>query len=783
MKTLFRLLTSTIIVCATSAGYAQNVSVEFYTPSIARVVKAAEPGLSGNRQGSFAVTLQPQKVPVKISQKGSATVYSTSALKVSVDDKTGAVKFETARGKSLLREGTFGFTRRTEGLDQDAYSLRQSFILEPWEPVYGLGSLQGGQLSLRGQSFHMMQSNLEDYCPVVQSVKGYGIFWDNPSPGDFKDSADGMSFESQVGECIDYYFIYGGNADGVVAGVRELTGEVPMMPLWSYGFMQSRERYKSTAEVLDVLHRYRQAGIPIDCMIQDWQYWGDNYLWNAMEFNSENYTDAQKMIDEIHDNNAHLMISIWSSFGPQTKQYAELKARGHLLDFITWPMSGLSFWPPRRDYPSGVRAYDPFSSEARDIYWKYLRHLEDMGVDAWWMDSTEPDYNDFHDSELDQMTAAGSWRRVRNAYPLETVGGVYEHQRAYTSDHRVCILTRSAYTGQQRMGANLWSGDVTSSWDNLRKQVPAGLGFAMTGNPNFNCDLGGFFANAYNSGRRSGVDNQRYRELYVRWMQYGVFSPMMRSHGTEVPREIYLYGKPGEAVYDALVKAVRLRYSLLPYTYSTAWQVSSENGTFQRALVMDFPGDKNVWNISDEFMYGRSILVAPVLNAQYTSEKPGYDDSEIDFSKSYSRKVYLPAGASWYEGATNKLYKGGVSIDQKTSFDSVPVFFRAGSIVPVGPDVQYTSEKPWDNLEIRVYGGADGNFLLYEDEGDNYNYEKGAYSTICFRLIGRTLKISDRNGSFTGMLASRKFNIVFIEDGRQTARSVEYDGKELSVKF
>lgn len=440
------------------------------------------------------------------------------------------------------------------------------------------------------------------------------------------DNEGGTSFESEVGDCVDYYFMYGGNADGVVAEMRHLTGQVPMFPLWTYGFWQSRERYKSQAELLEVVNKYRELGIPLDGIIQDWQYWGNNYLWNSMEFMNADFPRPQDMIDEVHAKNAHIIVSIWSSFGPQTKPNKELDAKGMLFNFSTWPQSGISEqWPPRMDYPSGVRVYDAYHPEACDIYWKHLSRLHNMKLDGWWMDSTEPD-----------------------------------HQRAVSSDKRVFILTRSGFAGQQRYGCNVWSGDVVSTWETLRNQIPAGLNFSLTGNPNFNSDIGGFFAGACNQSWNdgSGVRNPAYRKLYVRWMQFGVFTPMMRSHGTEVPRELYYYGKKGETVYDALTPAVRLRYSLLPYIYSTSWEVTDRQSTFMRALMMDFATDKNVWNIGNEYMFGRSLLVAPVLHAQYTPEvvkKVSADDgwnqntgegnvtslTDVDFSQAKCSELYI----------------------------------------------------------------------------------------------------------------------------------------------
>ena len=764
------------------AASVPQVKITFFTPGTVRIQKA--PDASGFHDGSVAVVSRPDNVRVTEKQSNGSSVYTTSALKVTVAPD-GTVSFATASGKELLKEGESSFTERSEGLDKGSFVTRQSFRLEAGEPWYGLGILQDGQLSLSGKTRYLRQDNTEDFVPIVQSVKGYGIFWDNPSTGTFTDKDDVASFESEVGKQIDYYFIYGGNADGVIAGIRHLTGHVPMLPLWSYGYMQSRERYKSSAEYLGVLRGYRERGIPIDCVIQDWQYWGNNYQWNAMEFLSDDFRDAQKMIDETHDRNAHMLISIWASFGPMTKPFRELQAKGHLLDFATWPQSGLTDWPPRRDYPSGVLPYDAFSAEARDIYWDNLLRLEKMGIDGWWMDSTEPDHLDYKDSDLEQMTGMGSYRSVLNAYPLLSVEGVTQKQLT-VSDRRPMVLTRSAYAGQQRTGANTWSGDVQSTWDDFRHQIAAGLGFTLTGNPNFNSDIGGFFPGGYNKPGESATCSQNplFQELYVRWLQFGLFNPMMRSHGESSRREIWEFGSPGEPVYDAIEKSIRMRYALLPYIYSTSWQVSSADDSFMRALVMDFPEDRNVWNLGSEFMFGRSLLVAPVGKALFTEETRKYSDAPVDWTAPKTYDVYLPSGTDWYDWWTGERIKGGRTVSAAAPLDRCPLYARAGSIVPLGPDdVQYCDEKPWDELEIRVYLGADGHFTLYEDGFDGQAYKEGEFSTIDFSLHGRNLTIGARKGSYPGFLETRRFRVVIIGGKTPAGMSVLYTGKPLTIKL
>ena len=768
-----------------------TTQVTFYTPSIVRIYKTGPD--NPDKKQSLSVVMQPEQVKNTVTVQNGAIIYKSSELTVKVSDND--VTFMDKKGNVLLAENGYG--HGNVAMTRPDYAdipVDQGFSLDADEPLYGLGILQDGRMEKSGTYRRMIQGNTDDYCNIIQSIKGYGLFWDNYSPTTFGIEEGKFFFTSENAGGIDYYFIYGGDADGVIAGIRQLTGTVPMLPLWSYGFMQSRERYKSSAELTEVLDRYRATGVPIDVMIQDWQYWGSNYLWNAMEFNAPEFSNPERWIKHIHDRNAKLMISIWSSFGPMTKPFRELEPKGLLIDIQTWPQSGLTDWPPRRDYPSGVRPYDPYSKEARDIYWSHLTRLYDLDIDGWWMDSTEPDHMDFQETDLDLPTAMGPWRRVRNAFPLMAVGGVYDNQRAMENgnDKRVLILTRSVFAGQQRYGSNTWSGDVQSNWNSLRNQVTAGLNFALTGNPNFNSDLGGFFANSYNERSQDGsaTQNPLYQELYVRWMQYGVFCPMMRSHGTEVPRELYYYGEAGQPVYDALLGAVKMRYSLLPYIYSLAHDVNANNGTYQRALMMDFRNDHNVWNIGNEFMFGRSLLVAPVLEAKYTPERAQSKSragiGDVDFMETKTTKVYLPAGTVWYDFETMKQYEGGQEIERDINIKSVPLYVKAGSILPIGPDVQYSTEKPWDDLEILVYAGADGTFTLYEDEFDNYNYEKGAYSTIDFSFNGksRQLTIGARQGSYDGMIQSRKFRVVLIKDGKRSEpKTVQYSGRKVKVSL
>ena len=776
MKKTILTLTA-VLVSLTASAQTGATKIEFFTPGIVHVVK-------GKPTKTLVILAKPEGVAVE--QKGNT--WKSSQLTVR-QDAQGNLTFLTAKGKVLLREKSC-----------NAAEARQTFTLDKDEAVYGLGTIQNGKMNRRGEKKRMEQSNLEDFQNVLQSVKGWGLYWENYSPTLFEDNADGMTFDSEAGQGVDYYFMYGGSADGVIAQMRHLSGDVPMFPRWTFGFWQSKERYKSAKETEGIVDQYRALQVPLDGIIQDWQYWGSNYLWNAMDFLAEDFSQGRQMIENVHKKHAHFMISIWASFGPMTQQYRELDAKGLLLPIETWPPSGISHvWPPNTKYPSGVKVYDAFSPVARDIYWKYLKTLYDYGTDAWWMDSTDPDFFNPKESDYAHPVTGGTWRSLRNAFPLETVRGIYQSQRKDDRGKRVFIMTRSSYAGQQHYGSNMWSGDVASSWDMLRKQVPAGLSFTLTGNPNFNTDIGGFFCGSYNTrGSGSAPRNPQFQELYVRWMQYGLFCPVFRSHGADAPREIWQFGKKGEPVYDAIERQIRLRYRLIPYLYSIAWQVTSHNDSYMRPLFADFAADRKVWDVADEFMFGRNILAAPILVPQYTQEKiiredamTGWDRKTVtdgspvgttDWTQPKTITKYLPKGATWYDFWTGRSYKGGQNVTLQTALDRVPMFVRAGSILPLGPEMQYVGEKSSDHLELRVYPGADGNFTLYEDEGDGYNYDKGVYSTIDFSWNDRTrtLTIADRQGAYPGMSAKRKFTVV-LPDGRQT--EADYDGSKTEVKL
>lgn len=766
-------------ISSTTQG--MNIRVEFFTPNTVRIYKV--PQGSSYKKESLSVIKTPENVSVITEQQGDIISMTSSSVKVNYNVKTGKISFSDFSGKVLFTEKDYGaqFTEFSDA-GNPTYNIRQAFLLDKEEAIYGLGQTQTDKMNQRGQKIFMRQHQHEGgyaYVPIIQSTKGYGIFWDNYSPTTYIDNPQEMSFESQVGECIDYYFMYGANADEVIAQIRELTGQAPMYPLWAFGFFQSRERYVSQQQTMDVVDKYRELGVPLDCIIQDWQYWGPNANWNSMNFDNPEFPEPQKMIDHIHNQNAKIMISIWASFGPDTKQYKELEKINALFNFETWPRTG------------GVKAFDAYNPKARKIYTDYLnKGLTSKGLDAWWTDSTEPDHFDVKENDFDIPTAMGTYRSVVNAFPLLANKGVYENQRNYTSEKRALLLTRSAFAGQQRFATNVWSGDIRSTWDVLKKQIPTGLNFSLTGIPYWNTDIGGFFLWDY----EGGVSNKAYHELYTRWFQYATFTPMQRSHGSGTAKEIYNLGKKGDWVYDSEERYINLRYALLPYLYSTGWDITNNAGSMLRALFMDFNDDTHVHSIGNQYMFGKAFLVTPVTESMYVSgADQKWNNPKEDFAATKTQDVYLPKGAKWFDFWTGETFEGGQTVKKEVPIDIIPLYVRAGSVIPFGPKVQYSTEKKWDNLEIRIYRGVDGEFLLYEDENDNYNYEKGAYSTIRFVWNDKeqTLTIDDREGDFPGMLKNRRFNIVLVDSKNATGdnfssnkgRKVSYDGKRKVIHF
>jgi alpha-D-xyloside xylohydrolase len=581
-----------------------------------------------------------------------------------------------------------------------------------------------------------------------------------------------LSLFSELGHAIDYYFIAGDNLDDVIAGYRDVTGKAVMLPRWAYGFWQSREHYASSDDLISTVKEYRKLGLPLDNIVQDWFYWKED-AWGSQRFDPARYPDPQKLVDTLHDLHAHLMISVWPKFYPTTANYKELDAKGYMYKRNV--ELGQKDWVGKGYLNS---FYDPYSEEARAIYWRQINDgLGKLGMDAWWMDATEPDIqsNISIDERKLRMgpTAQGPGAAFFNSYPLMTTTAVYQGSRKSYPNQRVFILTRSAFAGQQRNGAASWSGDVVSRWSNLRDQISAGVNFSLSGIPNWTTDIGGFALEPRYE-KPNAKDLKEWRELNVRWFQFGAFSPLFRSHGQAPLREIYNIAPVGSDVYDTLAWYDKLRYRLMPYIYTLAADTYFRDGTIMRGLVMDFPNDPKVREINDEYLFGPSFLVAPVT--EYEAR---------------SRDVYLPAGSSWYDFYTGKPYQGGQTIKADAPLDRMPLFVRAGAIVPVGPAIQYTNEKPDAPITLFVYTGANGTFSMYKDQGTTYDYEHGAFARVPMNYdeASGTLTIGKREGSYPGMPAERTFNIRWIAGPTPTAtdfeakpaQSVRYDGTAITV--
>ena len=527
-----------------------------------------------------------------------------------------------------------------------------------------------------------------------------------------------------------------------------------MFGKWAYGFWQCKNRYRSQEEILGIARKYRELHIPADNIVQDWFWWNrkGEHIFN------KNYPDPKGMVDQLHKDNFHLMISVWPFFEPGSAVYDEMDKRGWFVDKFKFAK------PPY--HTDAMAVYDATDPEARKYYWQLMdKALFNIGIDAWWLDTTEPETEGQEENILlHHKLAIGSGDRYVNIYPLMTTGAVYDGQRSASDKKRVFILSRSAFAGDQRYGVTAWSGDINSDFLTFARQIPAGLNFALSGLPYWTTDIGGFVS--------GDPDDPGYRELFVRWFQFGTFNPILRVHGTRKTdqNELWSYGPDAQKI---LTSFDRLRYRMLPYIYSLAWKTTSESYTTMRPLVMDFRTDVRAQNIGDQFMFGPAFLVNPVTEPAATT-----------------RALYLPQ-SKWYDFWTGSLITGNRTIEADAPLERLPLYIRAGSILPLGPDEEWSTEKPADPIELRIYQGADGDFTLYEDENDTYNYEKGAYATIPLHWdeAHQTLVIGDRKGQFPGMMESRTFRVVFVGQGHgsgidpepQPDKIVTYSGKQVTV--
>ena len=786
-----------------------------------------------------AVTMPCDGASFTVSSESTLAGVVTKEFKADVDQQTGQVKFLTVDGQTILEEQASAGVTPNSKSDGTSEGVSQSFASSPGEAIFGLGQHQEGYLDFRDIPVQLLQANTNIAIPFLISSRGYGLLWNNPSLTDFdpasdeihldangegtlrtgregdygfllsgnyrnklqlfvngrsiidlknmwlplsagakmhlaanttykiaaqtggdtklmvRNPSDAMAFRSESGNAVDYYFLYGPEPTKIVAEYRELTGKAPLLPRWAYGFWQCRERYSSQQQILDAAAEFQKRKIPVDVLVQDWQYWG-KYGWNAMRFDESAYPNPPEMMSALHKRNLHLVISVWAKFGAETDVDKEFVA-----DHLVLKSAAATGEPGEAKERENWA--DLFNPQAQKLFWSSInRNLFRAGLDGWWLDASEPE----GDPLKEDSTFLGPGKTVRNAFPLFETSAVYEGQRAADQDKRVVILTRSAYPGEQRNSIATWSGDITGDWTTFRRQIPAGLSFAMSGFPYWTTDIGGFFrpANQYTS--------PEYQELLIRWFQFGAFCPIFRIHGYKSETEMWKYGPEVEKI---LRKYDELRYRLLPYIYSSAWGVTDRNEIMMKALPFAYPLDTAVRQVTDQFLFGESLLINPVTEAHATK-----------------REVVLPAGDDWVNFWNGETYRGGHAINLSASLDKMPILVKRGSIVPLGPVVQNTAE-PLGPLEIRVYPGKDAAFDLYEDEGDGYEYEHGRRAVTQLRWDDQRqiLSILNREGKFQGMPGSRMIGVVLVRpdrgvgDGTTSAldRIIDYDGHAVKIEL
>lgn len=584
-----------------------------------------------------------------------------------------------------------------------------------------------------------------------------------------------LSFWSEMGKQLDYYFIRGNNADQVISGYRTVTGKAQIMPKWAMGFWQSRERYKTQDEIVNTLKEFRRRQIPIDNIVLDWNYWPEN-AWGSHEFDKKRFPDPKGMVDSIHAMDARIMISVWPKFYHTTEHFKEFETKGWM--YMQAVKDSIRDWVG----PGYVGSfYDAYSADARKLFWKQMKEkLYTLGIDAWWMDASEPNVRDCTDmpyrKALCGPTALGSSTEYFNAYALMNAEAIYDGQRGTDNNKRVFLLTRSGFSGLQRYSTATWSGDIATRWEDMKAQISAGINFSLSGIPYWTMDNGGFCVEKrYEKAKEGSEDLNEWRELNARWHQFGAFVPLFRTHGQFPFREIWNIAPETHPAYKTMLYYTQLRYRLMPYIYSLAGKSNYDDYTIMRGLVMDFGNDKEVLDIGDQYMIGNGLMVCPVY--EY---------------KARNRDVYFPQHEGWYDLYSGKFIKGGQKLTVAAAYDRMPVYVPAGTILPMGDVIQHTNQEQTD-LTVYVYGGKDGESTLYEDENVNYNYEKGEFSKIdiTYNDAKKTITIAKRVGNFNGMKEQRNFRIVYINADNQkgidekpvNVIEINYDGEKKSIQL
>lgn len=757
-----------------------------------------------------------EKPVAVVREEGEKVIFGLKKLTAEVSVSTGAItwrmseggkKLFAENGRSLVEKPVYKYTTGDEApvidrvktvdgernfiknlkkvVDRKACRAKINFNFDEKEKIYGLGQAEEGIYNLRHHTQYLYQHNMRIPMPMFYSSGGYGVFVDCTSLMTFADDENGSYLFLDTVEQIDYYVIAGPSPDEVIDGFRFLTGKAAMLPKWAYGYIQSKEQYYSAKELKEVVERYRALQVPIDCVVQDWNSWEPGN-WGEKILDQERYGDMEACAEKIHQMHANTMVSVWPNMNSGGKNHTEFMEKGYMLN----------------DYAT----YDAFSEEGRSIYWQQAKEgLFDKGFDAWWCDSTEP----FSGPDWGGEEKREPWERYMlvgeehkkyldaeraNIYALMHAKGIYENQRKDCDKKRVLNLTRSGYASGQKYGAVLWSGDITASWETMRKQITEGLNMGLSGYPYWTLDIGGFFTVCKNwQGRGCGCNNDPtpkwfwrgeyeegvkdagYRELYARWLEMGTFLPMFRSHGTDTPREIWNFGEKGTPFYDAIERFIKLRYRLMPYIYSLAGAVRLENGTIMRSLFFDFGADEKAYEIKDEFLFGKNILVCPVTEPMYyLAGNRKIEDADK------SRSCYLPAGADWIDFWSGEYFEGGRYVERQAPLDQIPLFIKAGSILPMKEGMQYAGDKEEEPMLLHIFPGRDGSFTLYEDGGDDYQYEEGEYQTISLEWKDKEniLIIGERTGGCKGCPAEREF--ILRRQGREDT-AVRYRGERMEI--
>lgn len=812
--------------CMILASEHRRLRIAFVTEAIVRVTYTE--GKPFGTKASLIVTARSVYSGYQVEEGEDVVKLTTAALRVVIDKRYGAIRYYDDDGKLLLREPERGgkwltpkpvyrnVFARDDGsafgqsveesvdgaragaascesvFDRDAFEARLDFDFAEDEALFGLGSHEEGYGNLRGRSRELYQQNMKAVVPVLVSTRGYAVLLDCASLMTFHDDALGSYWWADVVDELDFYFIHGKSFDDVHRGCHELTGSSPLPPKWIFGYVQSKERYVNARELVDVAREYRRRRVPLDAIVLDWKSWPNGAGWGQKSFDPVRFPEPEALTAELHGMGVRLMVSVWPIMTGGCPDQRELLGRDLML---------------------GNRStYDAFVPEARECYWEQAnRGLFAQGVDAWWCDCTEPFEADWTGAVKPEphlrlaINTAESKRYLDagliNAYSLLHSQGIYEGQRRATEAKRVVNLTRSSYAGQHRYGTVTWNGDVCATWETLRRTIPEGVNFCATGEPYWTTDIGGFFiANDpklwfwrgdYDTGCRgltaadalepdandTGCTDLGFWELYTRWLQYAVFLPMFRSHGTDAAREIWRFGEEGTRFYDVIVDFIRLRYRFLPYLYSLAAMVTNHGHAMIRAVALEFPDDRTTHDLLDEFLLGPALLVCPVTVPMYfaAGSRPILDAPK-------SRMVYLPNGCQWFDFWTGQVCAGGSYLVAEASLERIPLYVRGGSIVAMGGVMQHVDEAPDAAIELHVYCGADAEFTLYEDAGDGYAYEQGAcaFVQVSWNEARQELTLAERRGDFPQLVRERDFSVAFYTASSREVCLLRYNGRAVT---